>query len=848
VGRVDELRAVLAALRQGGRLVTLVGPGGIGKTRLARELVAILETTGGIAEAGVIWADLAEAEGEAGVLDAVGAALSLPDPAAGPGAPSRVAGALAGAGPVLLVLDGADRVVEPLAAAVARWLSHAPEIAVLVTSREKLQLDGEHAIELGPLGLPGREAATAEAPAASEAVQLFLQAASRRAPGWILADADRPFVESIVRLLDGIPLAIELAAPRLEIMGPRALLHRLTNRFDVLAARRRGAPGRHATMRTAVEFSWDVLDEPERRALAWCSVFRGGFTLEAAEAVLGDEGGSETTVVDRIQGLRTRSLLTVAAQESEDGNLRLSMYETIRRFAADRLDDLGERREAEARHSAFFVGWGRQHAPGAANRAAVDAHIRGERHNLLAVAERVLDGGPVSARAAEPALESLLLLEPVLLRRGPLERFAALLDPVLEATARSGADPHLYCRALAARGNLQRERGAGRQGLQDLMHALSIAREIDAPETEDRCLLALGEALAAAGQPEDAAEQFERARSGFARRGDGIGEGVALRGMARLAVGGGRPDDAADLLERALAAHGAPGAEPDRARDLRHLGRLQLDAGRTTRAREALLEARRTSDGIGDVRGLAVSEGLLAQVQHLEGDLPAAREVYLPVIHRLGQLGFRRLEAEVTVYLGLLAWEAGAGVEARALWNRASELLEGDDAPGLIGWIERLIDVLDAGHPGLETAADRAADAASRPLGMALTRRAAREALASAGERRIADLPVQDLAIGDGAEWFRAPGGAAVDLRQRRPLRRMLWSLVEHRRGGEEGSLSVDELLARGWPGERVIPEAGAHRVRVAISTLRKLGLKGVLITGEDGYLLDPSVTLHVME
>lgn len=848
MGRTEELRVVVAALREGGRLITLVGPGGIGKTRLARELIAILGTIGGVAEAGVVWADLGEAEGEAGVLDAVGAALSLTEPAAGPDAPSRIAGALAAAGPVLVVLDGADRLVEPLAAAVGRWLAFAPEIAVLVTSREKLQLDGEHAIELGPLGLPERETAAGETAEVAGAVQLFLQVASRRAPGWSLADADRPFVESIVRLLDGIPLALELAAPRLEIMGPRALLHRLTNRFDVLAARRRGVPDRHATMRAAVEFSWDVLDEPERRALAWCSVFRGGFTLEAAEAVLPNDPGSGTTVVDRIQGLRTRSLLTVGALESDGGNLRLSMYETIRRFAADRLDDLGDRRQAEARHSAYFVGWGREHAAGAAERAAVDAHIRGERHNLLAVAERVLDGGPVSARAAEPALEALLLLEPVLLRRGPLERFATLLDPVLEATARSGADPHLYCRALAARGNLQRERGAGRQGLQDLMHALSIAREIDAPETADRCLLALGEAMAAAGQPEGAAEQLEQARSGFARRGDGIGEGRALRAMARLAVGSGRADAAADLLERALAAHAAPGAEPDRARDLRHLGRLQLDAGRTTRAREPLLEARRTSDRAGDVRGLAVAEGLLAQVQHLEGDRPAAREVYQPVVHRLGQLGFRRLEAEVTAYLGLLAWEEGAGVEARALWSRARVLLERDDAPGLIGWIERLIECLDAGHPGLESAAERAADAAPRPLGVALTRRAAREALASAGERRIADLPVEDLAIGHGAEWFRAPGGAAVDLRPRRPLRRMLWSLVEHRRGGEAGALSVDELLDSGWPGERVIPEAGTHRVRVAISTLRKLGLKGVLITGEDGYLLDPAVTLHVLE
>lgn len=380
------------------------------------------------------------------------------------------------------------------------------------------------------------------------------------------------------------------------------------------------------------------------------------------------------------------------------------------------------------------------------------------------------------------------------------------------------------------------------------MHALSIAKEIEAPETVDRCTLELGEALSAAGQAGEAAEQLGWALQGYAARGDGMGEGRALRALAQLALLDGRPDEAAESLERALAAHAGPDAAADRAMDLRHLGRLQLDAGRTGRAREALLEARRTSDRAGDPRGHAVAEGLLGQVQHLEGDRAAARAVYEHVSDRLGRLGFRRIEAEVTVFLGLLAWEEGNGVEARALWTRSRQLLGGDEAPDLSGWIDALVACLDAGGDALEAASEAATASAYRPLGIALTRRSARQAMASAGERLIADLPAGDLVVGGGGEWFRAPGGAAVSLRQRRPLRRLLGALVEGRRERGDEALTVDELLERGWPGERVIPEAGAHRVRVAVSTLRKFGLKGVLITTDEGYLLDPNVNLHVVE
>jgi len=794
VGREDDLAALAAHLDRGCRLVTITGPGGIGKTRLAAEFV---HRSGESGEA-ALFADLTGAEGEAGLCDAVAAALGLPGGSSGEEPADRVGAALAAEGPVLLVLDCADRVVEAAADVLPRWLDVAVEARIVVTSRQRLVLPEEEALEIGPLGLPGEEGGDGDA----DAVRLFLDAARRLGSGRPLTDDDLPYVAGIVGVLEGMPLAIELAAPRLAVMGPRALLHRLRNRFEVLSGPRRGRPDRHATMRGTLDFSWRVLTRAEQALLARCTVFRGGFGVEAAEAVAqGDPDIEPGAVLDLLQSLRTRSLLFDRDDPVQPGERRLFLYDTIREFAAEQGGSTV--RDARQRHAAYYVDCGREQAR---TGNASWSWLAAERENLLAVARRVVGRGAVSARAAEPALEALLLLEPVLLRRGPLETYAALFEPVLEATARSGADPSLYSRALAAQGSLLRRRGRGQIGAQSLVHALSIAREVGEDALVARIMLELGQALAARGERDQARDHFPQARRGAG--GDPRVEGAALRGLGLLAASEGDGADARALLEQAAARHGDDPYEE--AEDLRELGRLNLDEGHLGAAHECVARARDLSLGCEDRRGRALADGLLAAIQHGQGDLPAAREGYEDAIARLARCGFAEEEARIMGRLGVLAGQQERPVEARALLGTAVERLRRAGDERLADELRPLLDDLDA----------RAADGP----------------------------PAADLVVGPEGGWFCTAGGERVSLHHRQPLRRVLHALVRQRLDHAGDPLDAAGLLEAGWPDERVIPEAGVHRVRVAVSTLRKFGLRDVLKTQGSAYLLDPGVKTHLLE
>jgi len=795
VGREDELAALAARLDDGQRLITVTGPGGIGKTRLVAQFIRAHEHWREIAT----FVDLSGTDDTPGLCDAVATALGLPAGEPGADAVERVGGALAATGPVLLALDCADRVVEEAAEVLPRWLARTVEAQILVTSRQRLMMAEESAQELGPMGLPGGSGAGAD----SEAVRLFVDAARRLGDDHAVAEEDLPYVAGIVTTLEGLPLAIELAAPRLAVMGPRALLHRLRNRFEVLSGPRRKAAGRHATMRGTIDFSWRVLPPSEQALLARCTVFRGGFTVDAAEAVaLGDPAIEPGAVLDLLQSLRTRSLLLDRADAVQPGERRLYLYDTIREFVAEQGADRAQ--EAARQHAEYFVRRGRE----AATREGQPSWtwLAAERENLLAVARRVLGRGPVTARAAGPALEALLLLEPVLLRRGPLETYAALFEPVLEATARSGADPSLYSRALAAQGSLLRLRGSGQLGAQSLVHALSIAREVGEDALVARVTLELGQALVQRGDHDQASEHFHRALEGSGE--DPRLRGAALRCLGALAAKQGNNLSARSLLERAAAQHRDDPFEE--AEDLRTLAAVNLDEGHLGAAHEGVARARELSLGCDDRKGKAQADGLLAAIQHGQGDLAAARDGYEDAIGQLARCGFADEEARVMGRLGVLAQQQDRPVEARALLGSA---------------VQRL-----------------------RRAGDELAANALRPHLADLDERARKAPPAADLVVGPDGGWFCSAGGERVSLHHRQPLRRLLRVLAQQRLGHPGEPLDAESLLEAGWPGERVLPDAGVHRVRVAVSTLRKFGLRDAIQTRGSAYLLDPGLRTHLLE
>ncbi|MFH8795518.1 BTAD domain-containing putative transcriptional regulator [Streptomyces sp. NPDC017941] len=413
VGRTGAVARVRELVRRD-RLVTLTGPGGVGKTRLA------LEAAAGLAEDfpdGVWLVELAGTTGE-GVPEAVAAALGVREDEApgqvparpafedeagdregGPGArlpvPGRGGPGEPPAGLVrtlaphhaLLLLDNCEHVLDATAPLVAHLLRHAPHLHVLTTSQDPLALTGETLEAVAPLG-------------EDAAVRLFAERAAATAPGFALDDGNREAVALICRRLDGIPLAVELAATRVRALGVHDLADRLHDRFRLLSQVRRDAPARQRTLRAMIDWSWELLTPPERRALRRLAVFRGGFTLESAEAVLApardDTSGAPDArvpheldaedVLDLVTRLLDRSLL-VTAPPAPGAPPRHRMLESVTAYSLERLGDAGESKELARRHA--------EHYADLAERAASTLHGRDQRRWL-----HRLDAETVNLRAA----------------------------------------------------------------------------------------------------------------------------------------------------------------------------------------------------------------------------------------------------------------------------------------------------------------------------------------------------------------------------------------------------------------------------------------------------------------
>ncbi|MEU9832227.1 BTAD domain-containing putative transcriptional regulator [Streptosporangium sp. NPDC048047] len=340
VGRADEL-ARIGGLLAGSRLVTLTGPGGTGKTRLAAEAAAHGHDD-------VCFVELAPLTDGSDVPRAVLGALGLHEPgmlpAPGGAVPDPVVRMVAALAErrTLLVLDNCEHVVEAAAALAARLLSGCPGLRVLATSREPLGITGETLCPVPPLMLPPPDVPAAEA-LGFPAVRLFAERAAAVRPGYAV-ESEADAVLRVCRALDGLPLAIELAAARLRSLTAAEVAARLDDRFRLLSRGSRTAQPRHRTLRAAVEWSWDLLDEDERTMAGRLTVFAGGATLEAVERVTG-----MPDAVDLLAGLVDKSLVEVVGD-------RYRMLDTIRAFCAERLADAGEEEALRRAHGEYFLG------------------------------------------------------------------------------------------------------------------------------------------------------------------------------------------------------------------------------------------------------------------------------------------------------------------------------------------------------------------------------------------------------------------------------------------------------------------------------------------------------------
>ncbi|HYI02685.1 ATP-binding protein [Hyalangium sp.] len=494
VGREEELALLRQRFQEGARLVTILGPGGMGKTRLATHFGSTQLNSQQLWSGGVWLCVLTEATSAGDICHGVGQALDVDlthgDKEADPA--EQIGRALAGRGQVLLILDNMEHLMRHVSATLGRWMALAPHARFLVTSREAMRLPGEWVLDLAPLGLPAEDETSLEAISRSEAVRLFVQRAQAAQGHYVLTAEDAPRVSEIVRRLDGIALAIELAAARTHVLGVAQIRERLSRRFVLLRAGQRDASARQATLRGAIDWSWNLLEPAEREALAQCSVFRGGFTLEAAEAVLAlPPDGPD--VLDVIQSLRSKSLLRTAPTGNLEGERRLSLYESVREYASERLAESGLAASAVARHADFFLGHARMLTRLLHGSSGVEAlrRLSAERENLLAVCDNALAERPATPESLARVLGGLIALEPDVTARGPMDLTLERMDQALELASSLPVDARLRAEALAVRGRAHLELGRLAAARKDLEEARRAFHALRAEAQEKRVLVGL---------------------------------------------------------------------------------------------------------------------------------------------------------------------------------------------------------------------------------------------------------------------------------------------------------------------------------------------------------------------
>jgi len=893
-GRTEQLAELSRVLGEPGAVVTLTGPPGSGKSRLAREHADASDAHPG----GVHWIDLADARTTLEMCGALAAALGeqLPAEPAGDAMVRRLSGALAARGEALFVLDDLEQLGDVAPRAIETWRAEADAATFLITSRECLRIAGERRLDVGPLPVPDEGERDTKQIARVDSVRLFVDRARAVRSGYAPAGDELVDVATLVRALDGIPLAIELCAARAALLGTRQIIERLPAVLDLPAQRGRGAPARHATVRAAIDSSWELLAEDERSALALCAVFRGGFGLDAAERVVG------AAAIDRMQSLVDKSLVHVFEVPGLRGELRFGMYEPVARYAAEQLDRSGERAAAETRHAAHFADVGFAWATAVDERDGGTSFRRllAEQPNLLAAVQHI------SSRASDPAqqeqaLRLALALEPGLRSRGPLDRLTRLLDDALDRAA--GASPTLVARARVARGVARYIGGDVASSAADFEAAATTA---PSPELEALARVHLAVARASAGDLAAARRELDLGAGLAAAAGAPRIEALARTHRARWVLAReGSLDEARRELEGALVLLHRSGGIRDESRVCAYLGHLAFERGAAGDARSSYERAASLLRELGDRRleaelliGMAAVEQELGCLGEAHARLADARAVlqvigvddYLGVIElHLGGLAldenrFEEAAEHHAAAAALLVAPRSAGLAAVAIAGRAiadarrgraaegfsgmahARTLADAASPGVARTVELLAAALDvfAGGEGADARAEdvERAAASERPAFAEPLQeevrvyRFARRLLAAA--RRASGAPTSTPRPGapslrgawlvrEDGRAFRPPRGAPVSLDRRGTLNRILRTLAERREAAPGDALGISDLAEAGWPGQRIGAEALANRVRVALSALRKLGLRDLLLSRDDGYLLDPTVPVAIV-
>jgi non-specific serine/threonine protein kinase len=731
IGRERELDEI--ARRLGAhRVVTLTGTGGVGKTRLA--LAAALQLRS-LCPDGAWFVELASVGEGALVAQTVASALGLPEEASRP--PREILSAALGERQALLILDNCEHLVGACAELIEALLRACPRLRVLATSRERLNIPGESTFRVPPLALPDARERAAGPLARSEAVRLFVERARLVAPDFTLTDETAPAVAELCRRLDGLPLAIELAAARVRVLRVEQVLARLGERFRLLTGGSRTTLPRQQTLRAALDWSHDLLSPPERTLLRRLSVFAGGFTLEAVEGVCAGPGVDGAQVLDLLAQLVDKSLVVVEDVDPAVPVARYRLLETIWEYCREQAIAAGEVAWLRGRHRTWFLALAEEaerRGQGAEQVAWLD-RLETEYDNLQAA---------LSWRDQDPASDApRLRLGAALWRfwevRGRIREGRDWLEGILAETGHDA--PAARARALNGAGNLARDLGDYGRAAAHHAEALRLRREIGDTRGVASSLNNLGAVAHDRARYAEAEAYFSDALPAWREAGDQEGLAVSLNNLGRTRRFQGDYERAAALGHESLERFRAIGHAWGIARALNSLANTAHYQGDGAGARPLYEESLRLRRLVGDRSGIAVSLNSLALLRGPAGELEAARELADEGLALRRDLGDRRGIGGSLLTLGRLALWGGDLDTAERLARESLAIGSAlADRLGIVGCLEVLGEVASGrGQPARAArllgaaAAERAAIHAPPPP---LEREHHERVLARIGERR----------------------------------------------------------------------------------------------------------------
>ncbi|HEU0116618.1 MAG TPA: LuxR C-terminal-related transcriptional regulator [Thermomicrobiales bacterium] len=647
-------------------LLTLTGPGGVGKTRLA--LAAATAAADAFPD-GVDFVSLVPIVDPALVLPTIARVLGVPD--AGPAPLMERVRTVLGQGERLLVLDNFERVTEA-GPALASLIAICPNLTILVTSRVRLRLSLERVCAVRPLALPS---ASGSADSAA-AVRLFVERARAVDAEFALSPENTPVVAAICARLDGLPLAIELAAARLSLLPPAALLARLDRRLPLLTSGPRDQPLRLQTMRDAIGWSFELLPAAERTLFRRLGVFAGGFTLEAAAAVAGEAESPD--LLDRLAALLDASLL--ARRAGPQGEPRFTMLETVREYALERLDEAGETAETRRRHADYFLRWAETAEPRlqSGDRRGWLDRLEADHDNLRAA----LAWAQTTPGAAETGLRLAGALFWFWHIRGYLGEGRAWTDAFLAlAGAQSGAA--VYAHALYAAGGLAWRHGDNPTAVARLAESVARWRALGDRRRLATALAYYGLALRHAGAIAEARRVQEESVRLLRETGDRWGLGMALHRLGDTRFYGfpaSSDREAAALYAESVAIFRALGDEWGAAQALTSWGDLLRARGDLAAARSKLETGLAVTQAEGDGWRSAKALEFLGRLAMAERDPATAAERFAEAAADYRMLGHHRLAVRVLHDRAAAESLRGDVVSAATVWGEAIHLqLASDD-------------------------------------------------------------------------------------------------------------------------------------------------------------------------